>query len=230
MTSIYSEAPIPVRDDLADAHLGAYEAFAAPGNCWTGAERLAMVAEVRAARAADELPPWVRPSTVEGLVADDHCLPAAAVDAVWRLTNHPGTLTGEWYDETIAAGLEPEHYVELVAVVAIANCLEVFAQAVDVEPVPLPAPSEDQPLGRPAVETAVMRHWVPTDVTARGPNVGRALSALPLAVQAWRRLSDVQYVASDALLGDLRWSRGALDRAQVELLAARTSLLNECFY
>jgi len=30
--------------------------------------------------------------------------------------------------------------------------------------------------------------------------------------------------------GDLIWNHRALDRPQVELLAARTSALNECFY
>ncbi|MEL7158289.1 MAG: alkylhydroperoxidase-related (seleno)protein [Actinomycetota bacterium] len=230
MRTLYADASVPIRPDLAAAHLATVEGYAQAGNHWTGAERLAMVAEVRRARAADELLPWVRPTTVDGLIAEDHPLPAAAVDAIWRLTNHPGTLTRDWYEETVAGELDPGRYVELVGVVATANCLEVFAQAVGVDPVPLPAPTEDEPLGPAAVETAVSSHWVPTEVGTRGPNVGKALTAVPASVAAWRHLSDAQYVPGDALLGDLHWSRGAIDRAQVELLAARTSLLNECFY
>ena len=39
-----------------------------------------------------------------------------------------------------------------------------------------------------------------------------------------------RYLPTAALLGDLDWSRGTLDRRQIELVAALTSLHNECFY
>ena len=226
---LYRDAPVPVRDDLVQAHLATIDGWASPGNWWSATERLAMVGQVRKARAADELPPWARPSTVEGLVDPDTPLPAAAVDAVWRLTNHPGTLTAEWYAETIEAGLTPEQYVELVGVVATANCIDVFATAIGVEAAPLPNPAEGEPDRAVVDGVAVSTHWVPT-APVRGANVGKALTSVPVAAEAWRRLSDAQYVPPEALLNDLTWSRGALDRMQVELLAARTSLLNECFY
>lgn len=229
MRSLYPTATFPVRDDLTEAHRATVDSWAAPGNWWSGSERLAMVAEVRRARAADELPPWVSPTTVDGLVDDDHPLPPVAIDVIWRLTNHSGTLTGEWYEETIGRGISPEQYVELVAVVATANCLEVFASAIGADPIPLPGPSETEPDQQVVPDIAVTTHWVPT-VSAKGANVGRALTAVPVAVTAWRLLSDAQYVPPEALLRDLQWSRGPLDRTQVELLAARTSLLNECFY
>ncbi len=229
MTGFYDDAPLPVRTDLAEAHRVTVHEWAEPGNHWTATERLAIVAEVRRARADDELPPWVGPSTVEGMVDPDHPLPAPAIDAVWRLTNHPGTLTADWYGETIGRGLRPEAYVELVAVVATAACLEVFAEAIGVPSRPLPVPAEGQPDGERVDGAATTTHWVPT-APGRGPNVGKALTSSPAAVRAWQRLSAAQYVPPEALLGDLQWSRGALDRRQVELLAARTSLLNECFY
>ena len=61
-------------------------------------------------------------------------------------------------------------------------------------------------------------------------NVLAALSADPGGERVRGRLAAAQYVPADALIGDLEWSRGALDRRQVELVAARTSALNECFY
>ena len=72
-------------------------------------------------------------------------------------------------------------------------------------------------------------HWVPTAPTT-GPMVLTALSAVPAAGELMRALSDAQYVPFDALLGDLTWSRGTLTRQQIELVAAQTSLRNECFY
>ena len=247
MSDLYADAPVPVRADLAEAHAATIRGWAAPGNHWTGAQRLAIVDQVRRAMAAEPLPPWVRPTTVDGLVdrelehglgptsgfgTDDRLsgtrLPDAAIDAVWRLTTNPGTLTEDWYREIVDRGLTPEQYIELVAVVATATCLDVFATAIGVAPVPLPGPSEGLPDGRGAA-VAVTSHWVPT-VDGGGANVGKALSAVPVAMEAWQLLSAAQYVPAEALIKDLQWSRGALDRRQVELLAARTSLLNECFY
>lgn len=229
MTQLYDQSPVAIRVDLEQAHRETVRSWAAPGNHWTGAERLAMVALARSAREADELPPWISPTTVDGLVGDDEILPGAAIDAVWRLATHPGTLTESWYRDIIGRGLSPERYVELVAVVATAVCVDVFSAAIGVDPIRLPDPAEGRPDGRVIAGAAVTGHWVPT-VAGRGANVGRALTAVPVAVEAWLRLSDVQYVPPEALIKDLTWSRGALDRMQVELLAARTSLLNECFY
>ncbi len=246
MIDLYADAPVPVRTDLARAHLETVRRWAAPGNHWTGRQRLAMVDQVRRARAAEPLAPWIRPTLIEGLVhgpADGSVegdagarhgetgarLPDAAIDAVWRLTTHPGTLTEDWYRDIIDRGLTPEQYVELVAVVATANCLDVFATAIGLDPVPLPGPSEGLPDGRAVASASVTSHWVPT-VQGGGANVGKALSAVPVAMGAWQLLSAAQYVPPEALVKDLNWSRGPLDRMQVELLAARTSLLNECFY
>ena len=48
--SYTTEAPIPVRDDIPAAHRKTWERIASPGCWWTGAERVAIAAEVRAAR------------------------------------------------------------------------------------------------------------------------------------------------------------------------------------
>ena len=233
MAGLYDDAPLAIRDDLALAHRETVEAWARPGNHWSAAERLAIVGEVRRARAAEALPAWVAPSTVDGLVdglADGrHPLPAVAVDAVWRLTNHPGTLTREWYDGIVARGLDPE---------PTSSWCRSWPRPVAWRCSPRRSVCRLDPCpGRPrASPTGRCRPRQPSRPTGcrpapgRGPNVGRALTAVPVAVAAWRRLSPVQYMPPEALRGDLQWSRGALDRRQVELLAARTSLLNECFY
>ena len=93
----------------------------APGTWWTGTERVAIAGEVRRAMAHSDLPPWEAPSSIDGMIDDQHPLPTAAVDAVWRITNHSGTLTQDWYDEIVASLASPEHYVELVGIVARMN-------------------------------------------------------------------------------------------------------------
>ncbi len=220
---------LPLRPELAASHRQAMDDFARAGTWWTGAERLAMVAEVRRARDADGMPPWQAPPDVEGADPADRPLPAAAVDAVWRLTNHPGTLTADWHRSILERGIEPLAYVELVSVVAQANCIDRFADALDLERLPLPEPVDGVP-GRDVPEAAAVRlHWVPTDDVG-GPNVWRALSGVPAELAARSRLSTPHYLEGAAVFGDVVSDRFSLQRIQIELVAGRTSKLNECFY
>jgi len=218
-----------LREDLTAAHRTALSGWAGPGAWWSGRERLAIVTECRRARAAEDRPAWEAPSTVEGLVPDDHPLPAVAVDVIWRLTRHPGTLTRDWYDGVIDRGIEPLRYLELVAVVATAASVDMFARALALDPPALPDPRSGSPSAEAPAGVEVGTHWVPT-VPMTGPNVLLAMSAVPNEHPIVRTLAEAQYLPPDALMNDLAWSRGTLDRMQTELIAARTSALNECFY
>jgi alkylhydroperoxidase family enzyme len=218
-----------IRDELRAAQQTILERWARPGSFWTGEGRLAIVEHVRRARDADSLPPWAEPSSIGALLSGHEILPGAAIDAVWRLTNHPGTLTIGWYERLLRRGLLPGAYVELVAVVAQANCIDRFTDALGLARHPLPEPVAGRPVAELAPDSAVRTHWVPT-APVRGANVLRALSLLPFEHESRRILSEAHYVSEAALLGDLRSARGALSRPQIELIAARTSTLNECFY
>ncbi|MEM7095303.1 MAG: hypothetical protein AAF567_20050 [Actinomycetota bacterium] len=215
-----------VRSDLADAHRETIAVLGQAGDWLSSSERVALAEVTRAARGAADQPPWYRPSS-EGI--EFAPLPSAAVDAAWRLTNHPGTLTAAWYEETVAQLPSPEYYVELVGVVAAVNSVDRFAVALDVDVLPLPEPTSGEPARAPS-GGVVARHWVPTDPDLGGANVLKALSISPSARSLRERLIEVQYLPVDALLGDMDWSRGTLDRRQIELVAAQTSFNNECFY
>ncbi|MEZ5279638.1 MAG: hypothetical protein R2770_04125 [Acidimicrobiales bacterium] len=217
------------RSDLVEAHETAAGLIAASGPWWSGVQRLAMLAEVRRARAHSDLPPWQAPSSAEGLAGSDDTLPPAAVDAIWRISNHPGTLTRAWYDAIVAGLPSPEHYVELVAVTAAVNSLDRFAEIMDLELL-APGQADQRPPSHDRVEGAeVTSHWVPT-VPIRGANVQKALSGVAGGRDLWAVLTRAQYVPPEALMGDLEWNRGTLDRRQIELIAAMTSIKNDCFY
>jgi alkylhydroperoxidase family enzyme len=229
MMSTPYDSNLAMRPELVAAQSTALSHWASPGSFWTGAQRLAVVAEVRRARDADALPPWVAPTTVDGLVPTDPPLPATAIDVVWRLTNHPGTLTAAWYDSIADAGLEPGPYVELVAIVAQANCVDRFTDALDLPRLTLPEPVPGDPSGHVAENAQVRAHWVPTaEIT--GANVQGALSLLPDENAMREMLSGTHYLPAEALLGDLVSDHGSLSRIQIEVVASRTSKLNECFY
>ncbi|MGH1492993.1 MAG: hypothetical protein ACRBK7_26965 [Acidimicrobiales bacterium] len=79
------ETELPIREDLLSAHGAVVDRWSRPGTWWTGAERLAIVTEVRRARDCETAPPpWVPVSTVEGLVSEDHVLPASGRGNVGR--------------------------------------------------------------------------------------------------------------------------------------------------
>ena len=229
------ETELPIRDDLGAAQKATVDGWSRPGTWWTAEERLAIVTEVRRARDADEIPPpWVRASEIEGSVAEGHLIPAAAVDAIWRLTNHPGTLTADWCERVLdsfgdrPALLTPFQYTELVALVAQANCIDRFADGLSLDRPTLPDPVEGEPT-RSAPDGVAMRdHWVPT-VASEHREVVKALSGVPAEKAASFQLAASHYLPVEEMY-DLAADRNALTRMQVELVAARTSKLNECFY
>ena len=65
-------------------------------------------------------------------------------------------------------------------------------------------------------------------VTRQVPNVLRALTLAPDEVRGWRDISHAQYVTESEMMS--MGSSRALTREQIELVAGRTSALNECFY
>ncbi len=227
--AVMHEPSLAIPADIAAAQHTIVARWATPGSFWSAAQRLAIVEMVRQARDAAPLAAWVTPSSVEGLLDAACVLPAPLSDAIWRLTNHPGTLTIDWYHQLLDRGLAAGPYVELVAVVAQANCVDRFTDALGIARHILPTPTPGQPRVAIAEDCEVRDHWVPT-AAVKGANVLKALSLLPFENDSRRILSDAHYVAEAALLGELTAGRAGLSRPQIELVAARTSTLNECFY
>jgi hypothetical protein len=240
----YAESPLPMRQDLVDAHQRAWQRLARAGTWWTGAERVAIAAEVRNAarcRACSERKSALSPAAVTTPHAAVSGLRPAALDAVHRITRDPARLTKSWYEKTLASGLSDAEYVELVGVVVTVVSIDSFCRGLGVPPHPLPEPVPGEPTRyRPA--TAVLEGaWTATIPAAavggaeadlwspgRTGNVIRALSLVPDEVRELSQLGAAHYLPFNRMM-DLRAAR-AIDRMQIELLAARVSALRECFY
>jgi hypothetical protein len=239
----YADLSLPIPDDMRAAHRRAWERLAAPGTWWSGAERVALAAEVRAAgecALCHERKAALSPHAVAGEHEAAGPLTAAAVDAVHRITTDPGRLTKSGYEKTLAAGLSADQYVELVGVVVTVVNLDAFHRALGTAPEPLPAPVGGEPSrARPPSEQGGA--WVPwmalgcdeaRTLYAGAPrvaNVLRALSLVPEAVRQLQDLSAVHYLPMDKV-ADPRAGLPSLSRPQMELVAGRVSALNECFY
>jgi len=103
-----------------------------------------------------------------------------------------------------------------------------FHRAMGWPEVPLPDPVDVEPARvRPDdvgdVGASVSQRTGPTR-----SNVGRALSLVPVTNRSWLQLVDTHY-AHGAEFTNLRWEF-PLSRPQAELVAARSTALNECFY
>jgi hypothetical protein len=239
----YVGLPLPIPETMRGAHRRAWERLAAPGAWWTGAEKVSIAAEVRAARTCGlcrERKAALSPHAVPGEHAASDVLPAAAVEAAHRIASDPGRLTRAWYEKTLAAGLSDGHYVELLGVVVTVVNLDALHRALGVAPEALPAPRAGEP-SRERPPATLEGAWVPLLAldSAEGralfgglprvPNVVRALSLVPDMVRQLKELSEAHYLPMNDVI-DPRARMRALSRPQMELIAGRVSALNECFY
>lgn len=243
---------ISIRTDLTEGHYHAWQRIAQPGTWWTGTERLAIAAASRSAwdcllcdRRKEALSPE---ATFEGLEHSGgwelDVLSPEVIDTVHRLTRDQARLSREWLERlTEDSEMSRAHYVELVGVVTQAVSIDTFHLAIGIPLSLLPEPVDGEPSRYSPPGLAMEQAWVPMiktenlgpdeqDLYQRTGNVIRALSAVPDEVRALKKLSGHQYLAIEQMVdfvGGESVGR-SIDRAQMELIAGRTSALHECFY
>ncbi len=241
----YSNSPYPIRPDLPEAYREAWRQLAHAGTWWTGAERVAIAQEVRNAAdcplCADRkaaLSPFA-PQESEHLTTTD--LDAQVIDVVHRLTTDPSRLTEAWLNEVTQGELTKPHYVEIISVVVTTLCIDGFHRALGFELEPLPEPVAGEPSRYSPAGLETDTAWVPmigeqaeaeADLwpAGRGPNVIRAMSVVPDAVRLLKLLSAAQYVPMHEVPNAKADGGRAINRAQIEFIAARVSAINDCFY
>ena len=241
----YAGASMAIRDDLVAAHRRTWEQITRPGAWWTGAERLAIAAETRNAgdcALCAERREALSPHDVTGAHDSLGALTEPVVEVVHRIVTDPGRLTEKLVRDSAEAGLSDAHYVEVVAVVVFVVNVDTFARAIDAPLHPLPEAFRGEPSRvRPDADQADGA-WVPLIAAevaerdhpglysggARTPYVQRALSLVPDETRLFTELVAAEYVPPQHLLTPV--STRAITRPQIELLAARVSAVNECFY
>lgn len=234
-----------IRDDIPAAHQRVWERLAAPGTWWTGAERVAIAHDVRLAQECDlcrRRKDALSPAGVEGDHTTTGALPPPAVEAVHRLTTDSGRLSRAWYEDLLGPDFSDAHYVELVGVVTQTFSVDELHRALGLPLEPLPEPRAGDPARRRPSGARDQGAWVPmVDPSRLDPedadlyggarrtgNVIKALSLVPAEVRALIDLHTAHYLGPEDMP---RFDRGrTLDRSQLELVAARVSALNECFY
>ncbi len=218
-------ASLDLPDGIGQAATDAIGGLGRPGRWWTGQQRLA-IAEV--ARRSQPRALWDRIPPLESLEHHDSPDLSPFVAALAELIT---VETSAINSETIALIEErigDAAYAELCAIVAQVAAIDQLCHALGVELAEFPAavsgvPSRVRPEGMGDAGGHI-------EMTAdfEGPNVARSLSLAAEDHLRWRALVLSMY-SRDGFF-NMVWTDRALTRPQVELLAARTSALNECFY
>lgn len=206
------------------------EALVSPGDWLTGPQRRAAWLEYRDAR-TNELDQArkaaISPAAVDGSHAATDQLSVEAMEIVHRVASDPGRLTRAWADEMIAA-LGDATYTELVGVTATAAAVDTFDHAIGAGEQPVGDAVDGDPARERPDDVGDVGAWVPQTIELLNANVSRTLSLVPITNHAWRGIVTGLY-SRGAEFGNLTWER-ALNRPQVELVAARTTAELECFY
>lgn len=244
----YAGSPYAIPDYKADAHRGAWDYLSRPGSWWTAEERLAIAATCRAALACPlcaerkaALSPYAVPGEHAGTTA---ALAAEVLDAAHRITTDSARLTQAWVEGLIDEHFGYGHYVEMVSVIVTVISIDTLHRALGMPLEPLPEPREGNadrywPPGA-AVDVAWVPMIYPENLAAREADIYfgasrtghviRALSLVPDAVRWLGRLSEAHYLSLPKVMDFTSSGHLTLTRPQIELVAARTSSLNDCFY
>lgn len=242
----YKDSHFPVRQDLAAAYQQYWQTLATPGNWFSGAERVAIAAEVRnaldcpfCARRRQALSPY----TMEGEHLCDDMLDSRVVDAVHRVVTDQSRITRAYIADNAEGGFSEEQYVELVGIAVTVFSIDEFNRALGfpLEPLPEAQPGAPDHYRPDRVErgNGYVPMLTPDGATGneadlwpagRNANVLRALSLVPDAVRSWRSISDVQYLPFREIMQFGGDTGRTINRMQVELVAGRVSSVSECFY
>lgn len=244
---LYEATTYPVSGAKIAAHRAAWAKIAEPGSWWSGAERVAIISVLREARDCSlctERKKALSPYGGPGVHQSTSCLTNKAVDAVHRIATDPARLTQKWVESTVDAEFTYGHYVELLGVVVAAISIDTFHRALGLPLEVLPEPAAGEPSGYWPEGAEIDVAWVPmlrpetlgpneADIFGGAPetaNVLRALSLVPDAVRMLHDLAAVHYVPSAEVRKFDSTGILSISRPQIELAAARTSAINDCFY
>ena len=248
----YNDTPYTVREDLTAAHRRAWQRLAEPGTWFSGADRVAIMAESRHAMSCElcqQRKAALSPHTVEGVhdsLGHEHLehLSETMIEIIHRIRTDPGRLTKAWYDGVCADnGIGDTHYVEIVGVVASTVAIDTFARGIGSALLPLPEPVAGEPTRYRPPSARLDKSWVPTippdeatgtdaELYAGRPVVAhiyQAMSLVPAEVKGFFDIVNAQYLAAHEMR-DFEHEFRAINHAQIELVAGRVSALNQCVY
>lgn len=194
--------------------------LARSGCSWTGVQRVEIASVARRVRSEELGRPHTTPAREAGSV-----LPADAVEAAATISVDAASITGAWIDSLEHRGISRIAYAEILGIVSRLTAIDTFLFAIGADERPLPTGHDDPPNGVTDPDAELDGGWIPTVGPAFAHN---ALSAIPGEHEAKVDVSGTFYMTLEHIL-DLHYERD-LTRPQIEFVASRTSLINDCFF
>ncbi len=207
----FSGSPVPVRHDLKAVYANLWAHICEPGPTLTGDQRVRMAQYVRTARSGDT-PPML-----------DHPTPLLHLAAA--LFTDPGIVNRT----TVRAAAETvgdPMTVEVISIVSMLSAVDGTHKALTAVLEPLPVPVGGDPTGDIAEGLKERRTHVPMPAGA----IPLALDLLPVVGRAFQDSFGAQYMTEIEMSSDTFRRDPGLNRAQMEIISSRVSILNECFY
>lgn len=188
-----------------------WQRLASAGTWFTGEQRVGIARVARQAQA--------------GLDTGCDKLPGITVEAASKIAMDAHNIDQVWVEQCFAGGLTPLQMVELTAIVAQLSTIDTYTTGIGETLRELPEPLPGDP-GRKEVKGAKLtRGWYPTRGVAGAPN---CFSAVAAENEALHDIHEAMYLGMQEM-ADVSIVK-TLHRSQIELLAARTSNYNDCFY
>ena len=210
-----------VRQDIVNAHRQTWQAIARAGGFWSDSGRIEIAKQARVARAQ-------RRELSFNRSYPDSTLSSEALEAVRKIAADAGKIERSWASKQVAA-LGEGPYAEMVSIVASVTAIDAFSEALGRPNEPLPSAAGGSCSRDKSKSATDIGGYLPMVDPWEGPNVSRALSLVPTANQLFMTNVSSMYGGNGGGFNDMVWN-GPLSRPQAELLAARVSSINECFY
>ena len=242
----YATSDIEIRSDLADSFNVYWRQLSAAGTWFTASERIAIAAESRAAfncALCRRRKNVLSPNSITGTHTAVTDLPPVMVEAIHKIVTDQARITESYVTELRESGLSEAAYVELVGITVTVFSIDEFHRAIGLPLEALPEPSDTLSPSRYSPPQAThgtgFVAMLPSDGAVgheedlwinRTANVHRALSLVPNAVREWVAVMKAQYMSMTDIATMQQEFDRSLSRAQMEIVAARVSSYNDCFY
>lgn len=238
-----------IRRNLTQSHDRVWREIARPGTWLTGQQRVSIGAETRTARQCSYCQARKARLSPAG-VAGEHGtlaggLSSAEIELVHKLVSDPGRITRQWVEDLLHSGLSDAEYVEIAGIVSAVIVVDTFHAALGLPLRALPAPQAGEPSRRRPRTAVLEQSYVPMipveglvddyqDLYQSGtfvPNVHRAFSLVPEMTRLADDLMASHYFRYEQVPGYTDADHSyAVNKMQMELIAARVSRHNDCFY
>jgi hypothetical protein len=197
-----ANASVHIRDDIIEMESRSFAALAAPGGSLSGEEHVALASAARSGLTTNYLDEFA-----------------------WHLYSSPATVKAEHVTKAADDTGYPE-VVETIGLVARISALDGVHRMLGVDIEPLPSPEPEPATGEVTQGLKQRRGHIPMPP---GP-IPVTLDLIPSESEAFQAMFGPLYMTGEEM-ADPQFSRDpGLNTPQLETVAARISLLNECFY